>query len=197
MSAPAPKRELEGKIASPVSTPKKAKTQARLDWELSFWSDYWPRKAGNEFWIPPPNHDDPLTPASPFGNPNRPFTYAETENIGHFGHTTHAPPPSPLADLEPEAANEVLDRVRVYAHKLPGEWDVPRDRRKWDDRWAVPAFAAAFAAVHRRAPSLVRCGVDQNSPPPSPGYSPTSTSPVSIATDKRAWELPTSRKAVT
>ena len=91
----------------------------------------------------------------------------------------------------------MLDRVRVYAHKLPGEWDVPRDRRKWDDRWAVPAFAAAFAAVHRRAPSLVRCGVDQNSPPPSPGYSPTSTSPVSIATDKRAWELPTSRKAVT
>ena len=40
MSAPAPKRELEGKIASPVSTPKKVKTQARLDLELSFWSDY-------------------------------------------------------------------------------------------------------------------------------------------------------------
>ena len=45
--------------------------------------------------------------------------------------------------------------MRVYAHKLLDEWDVPHDRRKWDGWRAAPAFAAAFAAVHRRAPSLV------------------------------------------
>ena len=55
VSAPAPKRELEDEAASSVSTPKKAKTQARLDWVLPFWSDYWARKMGGELWIPPPN----------------------------------------------------------------------------------------------------------------------------------------------
>ena len=54
----------------------------------------------------------------------------------------------------------MLDRVRVYAHKLLEEWHVPRDRGKWDDWQAAPAFAEAFDTLphthRRRAPATVR-----------------------------------------
>ena len=67
-----------------------------------------------------------------------------------------------------QAADEVLGRVRVYAHKLLDEWHVPRDRGKWNDWQAAPTFAAAFDAVHRRVPTLIR-HAPTHTPPPSPG----------------------------